>query len=177
MTFKSLFSGENGKKLPIIGAAAVMLLLLLSFVFRGGETKSSEKAVQFDDAAMIEMNEVMEQTLEARLKTLIESIDGAGTANVMVTLDRSSTRLYEKDEKSQTDYGSSSGGLDKAMLETETVLAGSAKEPLQTGVLQPKVRGAAVVCSGAGDPVVREKVTNTVAKALNIGVSKVYVTD
>ena len=56
------------------------------------------------------------------------------------------------------------------------VLAGSSKEPLQIGTLQPRVRGAAVVCSGAGDPVVKERVANTVAKALNIGLSKVYVT-
>ena len=78
MTFKNLFSGENGKKILIFGAAAVMLLLLLSTL---------------------------------------------------------------------------------------------------TGTVQPKVRGAAVVCSGASDPVVREKVANAVAKALNIGISKVYVTD
>ena len=167
---RDLFSGENGKKLLMIGAAAVMILLLLSSLFRGGGSKTAEQTIPFEDAAEIE------QTLESRLKSLIESIDGVGTVNVMVTLDGTSTRLYEKDEKSQTDRKSSSGSENTAH-ETETVLAGSAKEPLQTGILRPKVRGAAVVCSGAGDPVVKEKVTYTVAKALNIGISKVYVTD
>lgn len=172
MTFKNLLSGENGKKLLIIGAAAVMILLLLSSVFRGGESKAPEKNVTFEDAAELE------QALESRLKRLVESIDGVGTANVMVTLDRSSTLLYEKNEKSQTDLrGESASGSENTARETETVLAGSSKEPLQTGVVLPRVRGAAVVCSGAEDPTVREKVTNAVAKALNIGISKVYVTN
>ena len=177
---RDLFSGEGGKKLLMIGAAAVMVLLLLSSLVRGGGSgsRAAEQTVPFEDAAEIE------QTLESRLKALIEKIDGVGTVNVMVTLDGTSTRLYEKDEKTQTDHRSSGGGESNSTdntantaRETETVLAGSAKEPLQTGILRPKVRGAVVVCSGAGDPIVKEKVTYTVAKALNIGISKVYVTD
>lgn len=171
MTFKNLLSGEKGKKLLIIGAAAVLMLLLLSLAFGGSKGSSKvkeEKNLTVEDAAELE------RTLEARVKSLVESIDGAGTANVMVTLDRSSTLVFDKDEKTEQRGESGSGSVNR---ETETVLAGSSKEPLQTGVVLPKVRGAAVVCSGAGDPVVREKVTNAVAKALNIGVSRVYVTD
>ena len=173
MTFKNLFSGENGKKILIFGAAAVMILLLLSTVTGGGsKTASREKTEVIEDASKIE------QSLEQRLEKLLEKIDGVGSVSVMVTLDRSSQQVYEKDEKSQTDIKSTSdGGTENTARETEVVLAGSSKEPLLTGVVQPKVRGAAVVCSGASDPVIREKVTYTVAKALNIGISKVYVTD
>lgn len=162
-TLKSLLAGENGKKLLIIGAAAVLVLLLLSSIFGGNKSSpksKEEKTPALEDAAELE------QTLEARVKALVERIEGAGTATVMITLDRSSTLVFDKDEK----QGNSN-------RETETVLAGSAKEPLQTGVVLPKVRGAAVVCSGADDPIVQEKVTNAVAKALNIGVSRVFVTN
>lgn len=172
MTFKSLFSGENGKKLLIFGAAAVMILLLLSTVTGGSKTAVRDKTEIAEDASKLE------QSLEQRLEKLLGRIDGVGSVSVMVTLDRSSQQLYEKDEKSQTDHKTTSdGGTENTAHETETVLAGSSKEPLLTGVVQPKVRGAAVVCSGASDPVIREKVANTVAKALNIGISKVYVTD
>lgn len=172
MTFKNLLSGENGKKILIFGAAAVMLLLLLGTASFGGKTAKYEKEEIAEDAAIIE------QTLEQRLEKLLEQIDGAGTVSVMVTLDTSSRRLYEKDEKSENDVKSDTdGGTENTVYETETVLAGSSKEPLPAGVVQPKVRGAAVVCSGAANPVVREKVTYAVARALNIGLSKVYVTD
>lgn len=172
MTFKNLLSGENGKKILIVGAAAVLLLLLLSSVFGGGSKKNSSK-IKEEKTLTVEDAAELEKTLEARVKSLVESIDGAGTATVMVTLDRSSTLMFDKDERLEQKGESGSGSINR---ETETVLAGSSKEPLRTGVVLPKVRGAAVVCSGADDPVVREKVTNAVAKALNIGVSRVYVT-
>lgn len=174
MTFKSLFSGENGKKILIFGAAAVMILLLLSTVTSGSGSKTAVR----EATDIIEDASKIEQSLEQRLENLLEKIDGVGSVSVMVTLDRSSQTLYEKDEKSQTDLKTTSeGGVENTARETEVVLAGSSKEPLRKGVVQPKVRGAAVVCSGASDPVIREKVTYTVAKALNIGISKVYVTD
>ena len=47
---------------------------------------------------------------------------------------------------------------------------------LETSVILPKVRGVAVVCGGAEDIVIREKVVNTAARVLDIKVSQVYVT-
>ena len=171
MTFKNLFSGENAKKIPIIGAAAVMVLLMLSTVSCGGKTQTRARTETVEDAAKIE------RELEQRLTELIAKIDGAGTVNVMVTLDSSTRTVYEKDVKTETNAAETSdSGTQNNARETEVVLAGSSKEPLEAGTVQPKVRGAAVVCGGAEDPVIREKVTYTVARALNIGISKVYVT-
>ena len=173
MMFKSLFSGENRKKVLIFGAAAVMILLLLSTV-TGGSGKSSRDTTPV--LSVTEDASKLEQSLEQRLVKLLEKMDGVGSVSVMVTLDTSSRQLYEKDEKTNQKTASDSGGAESSAHETETVLAGSSKEPLSAGVVQPKVRGAAVVCNGASDPVIREKVTYAVAKALNIGVSRVYVT-
>lgn len=175
MTFKSLFAGEHGKKLLLFGAAALAVLLLLLSSFPGKD-KTERQSTEY--AELSENAEEIERTLERRLEELIGKIEGAGDVSVMVTLDRTSQRLYEKDLKTQTETeNNSGGGTENTAQQTETVLAGSSKQPLQTGVIQPKVRGAAVVCRGASDPLIREKVTYTVAKALNIGISRVYVTD
>lgn len=169
--FKELMLGEKGRKIVIAGALAVMLLLLLGTVSRGGGEKSAPEPYAAEDAAELE------RELEQRLIRLISRIDGAGEVSVMVTLDTVSQRVYEKDTKTESSSRSDAdGGSQTIAGETETVLAGSAKEPLQIGAVQPRVRGAAVVCSGAADPVVKERIANTVAKALNIGMSKVYVT-
>lgn len=169
---KEVLLGDKGRKIVVAGAVAVMLLLLLGTVSRSGGKKSvAEPYAVSENAADIE------RELEQRLVSLISRIDGAGEVTVMVTLDTVSQRVYEKDAKSESSSKSDADGSSQsAGSETEVVLAGSAKEPLQVGTVQPKVRGAAVVCSGAGDPVVKERVANTVAKALNIGLSKVYVT-
>lgn len=170
---KEVLLGDKGRKIVVAGAVAVMLLLLLSTVScdGGGKKSVAEPYAVSENAADIE------RELEQRLVSLISRIDGAGEVTVMVTLDTVSQRVYEKDAKSESSSKSDADGSSQsAVSETEVVLAGSAKEPLQVGTVQPKVRGAAVVCSGAGDPVVKERVANTVAKALNIGLSKVYVT-
>lgn len=170
---KKFVLSDKGRKALIIGALAVMLLLLLSTVSCGGDKTSSVNTAQpAENAAEIE------RTLEKRVTELISRIDGVGEVSVMVTLDTVSEVVYEKDHKSETAMEDNSNSVRKSSEnQTEVVLQGSSKQPLQIGTIQPKVRGAAVVCEGAEDPIIREKVTNAVAKALNIGISRVYVTN
>ena len=168
---KELLQSERGGKILVFGALAVMLLLLLSTVSCEGKSSDSLTSADIENAAEIE------QKLERRLEELLGQIDGAGSVSVMVTLDSVSERVYQKDVKSESEtHTSADSSWEKHSGETEVTLSGSAKQPLQIGTIQPKVRGAAVVCTGASDPLVKERVVNTVAKALNIGVSKVYVT-
>lgn len=159
---QDFFSSDKGRKILIGCGILILLILMLSSLFP--EKKDTEITPRQENSGEIE------KRLEERLCGLISKIDGAGEVSVMVTLDATSTLVFEKDRKQEE----TSGGSSK---ETEVVLAGSAKQPLQTGEIMPIVRGAAVVCEGAGDPIVKEKVANTVAKALNIGISRVYVTD
>jgi len=163
---KEYISGETGRKVLIIGGAVLLLILL----FSSFTVKKADNTAPVNN----ESAEDIERKLEKRLCGLISKIDGVGEASVMITLDRTETAVYEKNKKLEESSGNSSESSSK---ETEVVLAGSAKQPLLSGAMQPTVRGAAVVCEGASDPVVREKVANTVARALNIGISRVYVTD
>ena len=88
---------------------------------------------------------------------------------VMLTLYRTSERVFAEEVKS-----SSSG--DSLSSENSPALTGS-KDALEKSVILPKVRGVAVVCGGAENMLVREKVVNTAARVLDIGVSQVYVTN
>ena len=163
---KDFISGEKGRKILLIGGIFLLALLLLSTLFGGKkETTVSTKTENVSE---------IEEKLERRLCELISKIDGVGEVSVMVTLDKTMTAVYEKDNKLEESSGNSA---ESSSRETEVVLAGSAKQPLLSGNIMPTVRGAAVVCEGAANPLVREKVANTVAKALNIGISRVYVTD
>ena len=166
-------SSDRGRRIIIALALALMLLLLLSTVSCGDKGRSDTNAAskQTEDFSKLE------RELEQRLEKLISEIDGAGRVSVMVTVDTSTRRVYDRNEKTENSRQSGSDSLHESYeRQTEVVLAGSSKEPLEIATVQPLVRGAAVVCSGASDPVVKERVANTVAKALNIGISRVYVT-
>ena len=86
-----------------------------------------------------------------------------------MTLDRTSERVFAEESKTRSGSGENS-------TESTLALSGSGKEALETSVILPKVRGVAVVCGGAEDIVIREKVVNTAARVLDIKVSQVYVT-
>ncbi len=164
--------GDTGRKALIIGALAVMVLLLLSTFSCDDTAKKSTADTDFSEDA-----EQLERALENRVKELVKQISGAGDVHVMVTLDTISEVVYEKDKRSElSSQNAEKGGSQQRSDETEVVLAGSAKQPLQIGRILPKVRGAAVVCSGASDPVVRERITNAVAGALDLSAARVYVT-
>lgn len=171
---REFLQSKAGGRVLVVGAAAVMVLLMLSTVSCGGSDSTKQDAVSKEAR---EYAAEVEQTLEKRLEQLLSKIDGAGNVSVMVTLDTTEELVYEKDTKTENSAQSGeSGSSENRSSETEAVLYGSSKSPLQIGTVLPKVRGAAVVCEGASDPVIRERVVNTVASALNIGTSRVYVT-
>lgn len=157
---KRLISNDKARKIIIVCGLAVMLLLLLSSFWGNSESKTA--VISDVDCAKLE------QKLEERLCGLISQIDGVGKVSVMVTIDRTERAVYEKNSRLDS-------GAQDYSEETEVVLAGSSKEPLRVGTVMPIVRSAAIVCDGASDPVIRERVANIASKALNIGISKVYV--
>lgn len=167
---KDFLVSEKGAKVLLGGAVAAMFLILCTNIFCTGGDKSVDRYSTMTDASDIE------KELEKRITLLVSQISGAGTADeisVMITVDTTSTAIYEKDihyENASQSSGSTTSRSD------ETVLVGSGKEPLQVGISNPVVRGATVVCKGASDPIVCERITYAVAKALNIGLSRVCVT-
>ena len=168
---KELLTSDKGRRIMTVLALAIMILLLLSTVSWGGKSKTDVTLKQTEDLSKLE------RELEQRLEKLIAEIDGAGKVSVMVTIDASSRRVYDRNEKTESSRQSGADSIHESNeRQTDVVLAGSSKEPIEIATVQPQVRGAAVVCSGASDPVVKERVANTVAKALNIGISRVYVT-
>lgn len=84
--------------------------------------------------------------IESNLETLITHIQGVGAAKVMLTMENSVENVYLKDSTTKT------------------------KE------VEPVIRGVLVVCEGGDDPVVVERVTQAVTKALDISAAKVCIT-
>lgn len=155
--------GKGGwRRLVLIAGIAAIALLFLSTL----TPQSEPQAVQQYTA---EETAKLERELERRLTELLAEIDGVSSPQVMVTLDRTSERVFAEESKTRSGSGENS-------TESTLALSGSGKEALETSVILPKVRGVAVVCGGAEDIVIREKVVNTAARVLDIKVSQVYVT-
>ncbi len=155
--------GKGGwRRLVLIAGIAAIVLLFLSTLAPQSEPQTVQQYTAEETAKL-------ERELERRLTELLAEIDGVSSPQVMVTLDRTSERVFAEESKTRSGSGENS-------TESTLALSGSGKEALETSVILPKVRGVAVVCGGAEDIVIREKVVNTAARVLDIKVSQVYVT-
>ena len=85
------------------------------------------------------------ENLSSRLVEMAESIDGAGETKVLLTLDSSFEYVYLDDDKTLTK------------------------------VLEPKVRGVAVLCRGGDNPVVCEKITQMLMTVLSLSSGDISV--
>lgn len=86
------------------------------------------------------------QALEARLEEIIGQIEGSGQANILVSIEKSVEEVYAQKGNSVAT------------------------------TISPVARGAVVVCDGARNPVVKEKIVEVVSKALGISANKICVT-
>ena len=116
--------------------------------------------------------------LEERLSEMVSSIDGAGRAEVMVTLNNGVEYVYANEEKSNTDHSENGEQIsvrDDNQKTVVTVDAGNGKEGLLITEIQPTVRGVVVACEGAANEAVALRVVTAVRTALDIAEKRVCV--
>lgn len=167
------FSEEKSKKIIIIIGFVGIALIFLSSFFGTDIPKETTK----ENTAIV-TNDVSEykQDLEQNLADIVATIDGAGTTNVMITMDSSTELVYAVDEKLNEN-----NNLDESSSSTESAhitvrCSDGSEETVLLKEVQPKIRGVLVVCSGGGNSVVNQRVLDAVTKALNISSAKVCVT-
>ena len=176
---KRLFSGDGKIKLIVaLGLLGMLLILLSQFADSGGAGSTKNTPSETQGAQYLDDTYALQ--LEERLQSLISSIEGVGETRVMVTLEHGAEYIYAQEEKSSTDKTTSeTGGTDyRHDSETSYVFVDAGygeKQPLIRTQTPPKVLGVVVVCQGAGDILVQDKVTNVVTTALHIPTTRVCV--
>lgn len=113
--------------------------------------------------------------IENKLSELISSIDGAGEAVVMVTVETGEENVFAKEVKSDEDTNENKAS---SSFEYEYVVikSGSSSENgMLLKVIEPEIRGVAIVCDGGENAKVRENIVNTVSAVLDIKTNKISV--
>ena len=182
--------GEKGRKLMdaikadkkitlivCIGLLGMLLLLASEFIHlpkkQEAETPSENIQTEYSYA----------EDLEKRLTNIVSSISGAGKTKVMVTLENGVESVYAADEKQSVEpsSGEKTGGVEvneKSNTENEYIILqsnGSRDEGLVIKVIQPKIRGVAIVCEGGDSAYVQQRITQAVTAVLDIGASRVSI--
>lgn len=166
LSWKSLLGKVRAdkKRAAALLLCALALVLLAASEWTGTRTKA-EKAQPAQPAEYAKQ-------MEARLADLIRSIEGAGKTQVLVTLRTGEETVWARNDTMDSE-------TDTPRLRSEQtyvlVRSGSDETGLQLKTIPPGVQGVAVVCEGADDPQVQQRITQTVTAALGIGAGHVSV--
>ncbi len=157
---------KNSKQkytLVIIGAAVGLLLLIFggSLDFLGNEDKEdTDTALEHGSA------EEYADMLEARISEICSGVKGAGEVRVFVSLKGGYRTVYAYDAQS-----SGSG------YKSEIVMSGggSDKNAVVCAYENPEIAGVGIVCEGASDEAVKNRIISLVAASLDVSTNKIFV--
>lgn len=167
---------ENRMNLILICAVTGIILIAASYIW----DEQAEPAESVSDAGTLLSADT--RTLEQRLSEMVSQIDGAGRSCVMVTMDSTREAVYAQDLRETEDTSSSSesgrttesGNISRE--QTHILMdRGSGEEPLVEKQIEPQVRGVMILCEGAENPVVEQRVTEAVNTVLGIPASRICV--
>ncbi len=149
-----------------IGAGLILMLLIAFLDFSPPEEEGRSSDVNTDTAFL--SADLYAVQMESRLKDLLESIEGVGKANVLLTISSTEETVYAETFKQ---------GASQAENSYVIIDKGSQKEALVKKINNPAISGVVIVCEGGDDSRICEKIYYSVSTALNIPTNKIFVTE
>lgn len=181
----------------IVLALAGLLLLIISNVFSTSKNETdtdadyqldsqnqqpAQKSVSEEETATSDVNE-LEKSYEKDLVEMLNKIKGVSEVEVMVNLDSTNVKVYEKNlvkGQQTTDESDRNGGTRKVEDNTEDsqavlVRQGEKEVPLLIQTEKPGVRGVFVVAKGVDHATVKKWMIESVSRVLDVPTHKISV--
>ncbi len=142
------------------------------------ESNSSTTVTQDDKLAVINQ---MESDYEQQLKAMLEKLNGVSEVDIMVHLDATSLKVYEKNiiesqqTTNETDQNGGEGEIQEVSEERQTVVIrnNNQESPLLIQIKKPEVSGVMVVASGLENVEAKQMVIEAVSRVLDVPTHRV----
>ncbi len=161
---------------------ALLVIVVLVIWFADFGKKDTKDSVQTTSTTPNSVS-LYTTELENRLAKTLSLIDGAGSVDVMITLDGSSQLIlaYETENKSNsTDNTTSSGTTTKSNNSTSTsnpiiLNKNGQSQPLVLSEIMPEIKGVVVVCEGANNIRVKLNILQAVQALLGVNSGQIEI--
>lgn len=177
--FKKINIPKNRQNLIIL-----LGILGVSLIFLPGLFKN-DKTIDCNAPKPATNMEERQKNLERNLEKMISGIDGAGKSKVLVTFESACETVYATEEKKNKEESEDKSGDDitrkKQSDDCEKKLitvrdSNGGEKALAVTELEPKIKGAVVICPGGDDSLVKIRITEALTTALGISSARVCVT-
>ncbi len=154
----------NNKLIIVLAIFGIVLILASTF----------NKNIKTDTSSDISEQEYI-LNLEARIESIISTIDGVGNCDVMLNIKSTGESIYVKENKESYDSGGETKkGESENKIITMTDREGN-QHALVTKKNMPEISGVIVVCDGGDNPKTQSLVISAVCTLLGIGSNNVCV--
>ncbi len=172
-SLSKIFGNKKGLSIvAILGIVGILLIGASEWFFGEKSGVSESKTEEITVSQYIKM-------LEDKTEKMLLSVDGAGKSKIMITAEASATSQYAVDESISNDsQQNKEENSDKKESQTEIVMIegeSGRKQALVVRVVEPEIRGVLVLCEGADNPEVNERITQAVKTVLGISSNKICV--
>ena len=159
---KKLKTDKKTLVIFLIGFVGMFLVL----VSDGSTEKNSGEEHNF-----VSNNILSESELAVQVEKLVEAIDGAGKAKVMITYKSYEETVYAHN----SDESSDTSGRNEFTSEYIILDTGDKEEGMKVKIILPEIKGVAVVCQGGGNSVIKEQIISAISALFNISSNKISV--
>lgn len=149
------------KKALFIVALAIAGMLLILF---------SDDSKDIKELSVSETSSEFTENYEEELQKLISKIEGAGRVSVMITYESGEESVFASDKEESFRNGEQKIKNDYIIVDGENGETG-----LKIKSIYPEIKGVAVVCSGASDPVIKERIVSVVSALFDISTKNISI--
>lgn len=147
--------------ITLIGFSLMFAILVSEFLPLNSDEKTDDTKVEYSDYC---------QTMESKIEAIVQSIDGAGEAQVMITLAETTEYIYAKNVDFNSNEKDNNSNSEYIIINIDDNDTG-----LLVKTIEPKIRGVAIVCEGGDNPTVQQQIYSAVSVVLNINTSKISI--
>lgn len=190
-------SSKQRKKMYVVVLSVLGIALLLggNFLKSSGDSDQSSfpDKQNEDEVSLLKDDEdhsknkglvsEVEEMYEKDLKEMLEKIQGVSDVDVLVNLDATELKIYEKNvvsgkqETEETDQNGGKRVLTDTSNDEQVVLVrkGDGEEPILIQTKKPEVRGVLVVAKGAEHMQIKQWIVEAVSRALDVPSHRISV--
>lgn len=182
---------DNKKKIENIVVLIVILIITviaINTIWNGDKKETKKEEVETTTSKQLASTTKTSQTssndeVQTNLENILSNIDGVGKVKVLITYSQSSevVAMYNENSKNSTIEEKDSGGGTRTTTQTDISKdiiyqeENGEKTPITQKVLSPKIEGAIITATGAGNGTVKNNIVQAVEAVTGLPTHKIQV--
>lgn len=182
---------DNKKKIENIVVLIVILIITviaINTIWNGDKKEIKKEEVETTTSKQLASTTKTSQTssndeVQSNLENILSNIDGVGKVKVLITYSQSSevVAMYNENSKNSTVEEKDSGGGTRTTTQTDISKdiiyqeENGEKTPITQKVVSPKIEGAIITATGAGNGTVKNNIVQAVEAVTGLPTHKIQV--